>query len=170
MNDPTIKPEWRTSTVVGLCQGMRQERDYSALPILADALQDADCDDERLLAILRGGGCHDPERLVALVLSEQTADAVRWLDSFAERLGPNYGYEDYDTDNPAREVVDVMDYAALMGYAREYVEHGETKTQYGSDSWRTEMYESAREFWAHFRLVTGTGPDDEDDSCFSCSC
>jgi len=35
--------EWRTSTAVALAQGMYDSRDFSAMPILADALQDAGC-------------------------------------------------------------------------------------------------------------------------------
>ena len=46
----TIDPAWLTSTVVALAQGMYDSRDFSAMPILADALQDAGCN---LVDILR---------------------------------------------------------------------------------------------------------------------
>jgi len=40
---------WRTSTVVAIAQGMYDPRDFSAMPILADALQDAGCDNDDIL-------------------------------------------------------------------------------------------------------------------------
>lgn len=48
---------WRTDTAVAITSQMRVLRDYSAMPILADALQDAGCDDERVLAHCR---CNEP--------------------------------------------------------------------------------------------------------------
>lgn len=42
-----------SSTVMSLCRSIETTKDYSLLPILADALQDADCNDELLLSILR---------------------------------------------------------------------------------------------------------------------
>jgi hypothetical protein len=37
---------------------MYESRDFSAMPILADALQDAGCEDESILAHCRGPGPH----------------------------------------------------------------------------------------------------------------
>ncbi|WP_439631562.1 SHOCT domain-containing protein [Gemmata sp.] len=42
---PEFDPSWRTSTAVALAQGMYDSRDFGAMPILADALQDAGCGD-----------------------------------------------------------------------------------------------------------------------------
>lgn len=81
-----VRAEWRTSTVVDLCRSMREAQDWSALPILADALQDAGCGDEVLLLMLRGG----PHRyataagLAACVLSDDARDAVLSLLHFAD--------------------------------------------------------------------------------------
>ncbi|MBA4188861.1 MAG: hypothetical protein C0467_12760 [Planctomycetaceae bacterium] len=44
-----FSPEWRTSTAVAIAQQMYESRDFSAMPILADALQDAGCDDADIL-------------------------------------------------------------------------------------------------------------------------
>jgi hypothetical protein len=44
-----LDPEWRTHTVLGLARQMHAAADYSPLPILADALQDAGCGDEVIL-------------------------------------------------------------------------------------------------------------------------
>jgi hypothetical protein len=48
--------EWRTSTAVTLARQMYDNRDFNAMTILADALQDAGCDDEVIL-----NHCHYPE-------------------------------------------------------------------------------------------------------------
>jgi hypothetical protein len=49
---------WRTTTVVTLARQMETSRDFSAMPILADALQDAGCDNEAMLHHCRGPGPH----------------------------------------------------------------------------------------------------------------
>jgi hypothetical protein len=42
-------PAWRSDTAVALAKGMYESRDFSAMPILADALQDAGCDSDDIL-------------------------------------------------------------------------------------------------------------------------
>lgn len=54
----TFLPEWRTSTVLALAEQMYEARDFSAMPILADALQDAGCTDDAILTHCRGLGPH----------------------------------------------------------------------------------------------------------------
>jgi hypothetical protein len=55
---PCLKPAWSTDTVVALARSMIDQRNYSALPILADALNDAGCSNELLLTYCRGNnGC-----------------------------------------------------------------------------------------------------------------
>ena len=51
-------PDLRTSTALAIARGMYESRDFSAMPILADALQDAgsECDD--VLSHCRGPGPH----------------------------------------------------------------------------------------------------------------
>jgi hypothetical protein len=46
---------WRTSTVVALTRAVHESRDFFAMPILADALQDAGCDSDAIL-----NHCRDP--------------------------------------------------------------------------------------------------------------
>lgn len=53
-----FSPEWRTATAVSLAEQMYDSRDFGAMPILADALQDAGCDDEDVLNHCRGPGPH----------------------------------------------------------------------------------------------------------------
>ena len=51
-------PNWRTSTAVALAQLMYDSRDFFQMPILADALQDAGCDNDDILNHCRGPGPH----------------------------------------------------------------------------------------------------------------
>jgi hypothetical protein len=53
-----FSPAWRTDTAVTLARQMYESRDFSAMPILADALQDAGCDNEDILSHCRGDGPH----------------------------------------------------------------------------------------------------------------
>ncbi len=50
--------EWRTSTAIALAAQMYESRDFSAMPILGDALQDAGCDNAGILDHCRGLGPH----------------------------------------------------------------------------------------------------------------
>jgi hypothetical protein len=65
--------EWRTSTAVAIASQMYESRDFSAMPILADALQDAGCDTDDIL-----NHCRDAKQthvrgcwVVDLVLGKQ---------------------------------------------------------------------------------------------------
>jgi hypothetical protein len=49
---------WRTDTVVALARQMSESRDFSATPILADALQDAGCNSDDVLDHCRRPGPH----------------------------------------------------------------------------------------------------------------
>jgi hypothetical protein len=52
-SDWHLAPEWCTETAVQLARVMYESRDFGAMPILADALQDAGCDNEGWLARMR---------------------------------------------------------------------------------------------------------------------
>ena len=174
---PTIKPEWRTSTVVSLCMAMRAEDHYlSALPFLADALQDAGCDDQQLLERLMGisPDKRDDERLVALIMSDEGNEAVVGITELADELGDgsiNDSFHDGDERVYTEEVVS-MGYDELMSVADEFYRSRSTTTQYGSDWWRSVMYNRAQQFWEWYRIITGKAvPDtDTDANPFSCSC
>jgi hypothetical protein len=51
---PTFDAKWRTDTVTTLAKGIFDERAFDRMPILADALLDADCDAEAILRHCRG--------------------------------------------------------------------------------------------------------------------
>ena len=44
-----FKPAWHTDTAESLARQMYESRDFGAMPILADALQDAGCDNDDIL-------------------------------------------------------------------------------------------------------------------------
>jgi hypothetical protein len=53
-----FKPEWRTDTVLTLARQMYESREFSAMPILADALQDTGCNNGAILSHCREPGEH----------------------------------------------------------------------------------------------------------------
>jgi hypothetical protein len=53
----SFSPQWRTDTAVSLARQIYEACDFSAMPILADALQDAGCDSEDVLS-----HCRDPKQ------------------------------------------------------------------------------------------------------------
>jgi hypothetical protein len=48
-----FSPAWRTSTAIGIATLMYDTRNFGAMPILADALQDAGCEDDAILSHCR---------------------------------------------------------------------------------------------------------------------
>jgi hypothetical protein len=51
-------PAWRTRTAVAIAQVIYDERDFSLLPVLADALEEAGCENANVLAHCRQPGEH----------------------------------------------------------------------------------------------------------------
>jgi hypothetical protein len=49
---------WQNGTIPRLARGTYDERAFDRLPILADALEEAGCDDADILGHLRGPGPH----------------------------------------------------------------------------------------------------------------
>src|SRR5262245_45765556 len=54
----SINPSWQTSNVVAIAKTIYDERRFVDMPILADALEDAGCDNPDILSHLRGPGPH----------------------------------------------------------------------------------------------------------------
>jgi hypothetical protein len=54
----TWNPDWFTSTVRDLASHISTAREFTSMPILADALQDAGCDDEQILTHCRANKPH----------------------------------------------------------------------------------------------------------------
>jgi len=55
---PVFDPLWRSETALALAAGIYAERAFDRLPILADALEDAGCEDTDILGHCRGPGPH----------------------------------------------------------------------------------------------------------------
>lgn len=54
----TIHPAWSTSTVTQLAEAIYQQKAFDRLPILADGLEDAGCDNPDILVHCRESGPH----------------------------------------------------------------------------------------------------------------
>jgi hypothetical protein len=54
----TLDPRWLTSSVLDLAGAIYEERAFERVPILADALMDAGCENEDILDHCRGDGVH----------------------------------------------------------------------------------------------------------------
>ncbi len=53
-----LDPSWRTEAVVALAAGIYADRAFQRLPVLVDALEDAGCSHESILAHCRSAGPH----------------------------------------------------------------------------------------------------------------
>ncbi|MBN9117823.1 MAG: hypothetical protein J0I06_01415 [Planctomycetes bacterium] len=53
-----VEPSWLTSDVRALATGIYEDRAFDRMPILADALQDAGCDNDDILSHCRQPGEH----------------------------------------------------------------------------------------------------------------
>ena len=51
-------PRWRSADAVGLARGIYEDRAFDRLPLLADALMDAGCDDDQVISHCRSEGPH----------------------------------------------------------------------------------------------------------------
>ena len=88
---------WLTTTVVTLADTVDQARAFDRLPILADALEEAGCDSDDILAHCRGGVEHQPACGVADV-APGTANGDRVPDPqrdkhWRRRMGLNYSID-----------------------------------------------------------------------------
>jgi hypothetical protein len=53
-----IDPTWQSADVLGLARAIYEDRAFDRMPLLADALMDAGCDNEAMLAHCRSEGPH----------------------------------------------------------------------------------------------------------------
>ena len=158
-----MNARWRTTPVVALCRLMLDERKFDALPILADALEDAGCADDELLGRCRGPALKPvlAERLVNLVYSEETAAAVRWLERFARDVG--YEYDEPETYS-YEQVVEIGRRGLSSGHMHFWSDAGAEFFRDGGDN--------LREFFRNWSIVTGiTVPDETRDGItVGCAC
>lgn len=73
---PFVRREWLTSDVLGLARGILSERAFDRMPVLGDALMDADCHDEAVLGHCRQDKPHhDGCWLLSLLLGANGGSA-----------------------------------------------------------------------------------------------
>lgn len=157
--DPNDR-SWRTQTVIDLCEQMinapKYQKQYKTnLPILADALEDAGCPDTRVLTKMRQDKYFSEEeeghRLVCLVYSNETEEAVRWIDDFADDI--NQGYR------------------GLMEAAYEYAEDGEYIHMGNNEGYKNASSEQWDKFWQMYEIITKFKmSNNKSHSFFTCSC
>lgn len=173
-----MNPDWRTTVVQALCRRMLDSRSFDVLPILADALQDAGCEDEELLTPLRAEGL-DPvhaERLVNLIYSEETAAAVHWLEQFAREIGDAEAseWDEYAEDLPQdlreSQISDFYTYESLIRIGHEAAKGEEIVFGFAGADFFMESEGNGREFFRHWSLVTGTPVPDADKVQVRCAC
>lgn len=155
------EPTWRTTTVLDLIKSMRHARDFSATPILADALEEAGYTDQAVLAQLREDefdyldGC----RVTAPLFSDKGAEALLFVENFAEELGGVQWYDELREDD---------DYDSLMQHAATYLETG-SRWHLGSNEGYWDM--DIEGFWKAYEAITGAGTAaDNRHHFFSCAC
>lgn len=162
---------WRTRLVIDLCHAMREARDYSACPILADALEEAGYPDEEVPAALRTAtDAVEMARLVAIVYSDETAKAVKVVEELAERMGPRAFYDEDDGYNAMTPTT----YARLMRVGERWTGsvvanewHDGSTVEHGSEDLRSWSEAEFTEFWDAYRVLTGASGRGNP---FSCSC
>lgn len=174
-----MNENWMTTTVCAICNGMRQSDDYSSMPILADALEDAGCDDAALLGRLRGGLSKlMAQTEVCLILGGKLAESVNWLmkftseadcpgyeDTVSAAIGINIreGEREDDWDMGDGRMYDMSGY-----YDAGLRDWGELCLHFGG---RDAHGDIPAEFWDHVAVVTAKEiPQEGRASSFSCSC
>lgn len=103
---PTFDKAWRTDTVVTMAKGIFEERAFDRMPILADALLDADCDAEAILRHCRGtevGVKEQPQHIRGCWVIELI------LDRYEPLSAPKPGKK----PKPRRPIDDMFDFRPL---------------------------------------------------------
>jgi hypothetical protein len=148
---------WRTSAVVAICRRIRETGDYSALPILADALQDAGCEEDEVLGPLRSElKLTAAQRLVCLVHGGEPAAAVQWLEDIATKFLRDFPNEE------------LCSYEELMEAADKCVATGQERCLPSADYSIAYDEVLAKRFWDHYETVTGTTVDGTQRFVFRC--
>ncbi|RJQ26752.1 hypothetical protein C4577_03090 [Candidatus Parcubacteria bacterium] len=177
-----MNPEYRTSLVKALCQSMLENDNYEAMPILADALEDAGCHEDSILVDLRRASGHwiEKRRIINMIYSEETANAVRWIEDFAREW--NFHQFDYDYpggyyDRTTDEWVENTDRGPNPKAFKEIIVDAMTPEGWLTASGRDlhgggELGEDQDKFWENLEIFTGKkfGQGHREEFGWSCSC
>lgn len=164
-----MKPEWRTPTVLALMAAADAAGDYSCLPALSDALEEAGCDDAELLGFLRAPGplarwyrrvvegTHRPLDVgAAFARLDGLAKAASVYEDY--HRGPDYVWYPETKD-------DGLDFEWLYGVCARF--HAGTErwdsvhTFHGRNIPACFTTEAVRQMWRDYETLTGTPPPDE---------
>ncbi len=145
-----VRDAWRTPTVLGVAQSMRAAKDYTAMPVLADALEEGGYADQQVLKKLRSYRHQDVSGmlLVCHVLGGDLADSAAWLEDFADEVQ--------------------LSWASLKEAAEQYLHRG--KVHCLSFDTPDRVYTDSKEFWKHYGAVTGADVDGREEAFFHCAC
>lgn len=160
------RPYWRTDTVIKLCQQMRQDDDYTALPALADALDEADypnvpsgrvrTEDLRAPDVSK----HQARRMVALLFSPETAVAVRAMEAMVDRMnGAIYGPDQ-----------NAISFDFMLEAGDKWRLRGEYTVEEGTITWSQALWGMGEEYWAAYEAITGQTVEEHYDAPFTCHC
>jgi hypothetical protein len=83
-----IDPRWRTADTLGVARGIVEDRAHDRLPLLADALMDAGCDDDYILSHCRSGGWHPAECWTLELFALRGQSSRRPDGEFGETVEP----------------------------------------------------------------------------------
>ena len=99
---------WRTETVWALARGIRTDEAFDRMPILADALEDAGCDDPLLLNHCRHCEAHEPDCWALRVIfsgdDPRTAAYELWRITQAVAEAARRGHPDDPDVVPGRKM------------------------------------------------------------------
>lgn len=157
----SIPESCRSPAAVSVAGGIFYSKNYedgNRACVLADALEEAGCTDEKLLNLLRSKWYNKIPlyRIVCQVVGAEAAAAMKRLDEIAA-----------DVD---------VTYNQLMEAANRWIEYGDYTVQHGDETWRDTFPQYADEFWRLYEIITGRkeGKEDKDywdrGNFFSCSC
>jgi hypothetical protein len=150
-----------TDTVRMLCERMREEQDFTALPILADAVEESG-DAELAGALRQEYDWVGATRIVAKAMGGEFWEAVLWIDVFAEAVS-----REGDEYSSPTEVT----YVNLMTTLKNSYEGGRDMIRYYGINTPDECYENSDEMWRAFLLITGLPKTARAAwSVFTCSC
>lgn len=148
------RPDWWTDFTVEIVRELRADPSSNMyVDLLIDEMRRPGCPEPQLIELLAPDCRCEANvcRVTALLLGDEYADAVRWLDWFADALLLN-------------------SFKELMVYADQYQERGYGPTEsVGLGQLETsEAYHE--EFWRCWELVTGRTSIYGPGALFRCSC
>lgn len=154
VHPPDKSTAWRTPEVVALCKKMREAEGFKPeeLPILADMISERGFSDENILKEMTKDYVKSVQRdrILALIQSEETAAAVRWIEEWATELDQTYNR--------------LMEAAETWLLENDY-------TYDNTESYKNVEYSRWSEFWKNYEIVTGQDVSKRSgDSFYTCSC